>query len=138
MRHQTGTRSICCAANHSYQEFSIATLSCKVTCDVLITTGMVYILLSNRTQVRRTGTVLNLLVICAINCGTLNLAFAIFCVTLYREILLYASSFFIMIQLYFCAFISIIESRDNLRETPDRPEGVVVTLTRFKACMGVP
>ncbi|KAH9027099.1 hypothetical protein EDB85DRAFT_143935 [Lactarius pseudohatsudake] len=56
----------------SFQGFSIAIFSCKVLCDVLITFGMVYYLLSNRTQVRRTNSVLNLLAIYAINCGTLN------------------------------------------------------------------
>ncbi len=79
---------------HSYQELNIAILYCKVLCDVLITVGMVYYLLSNRTQVRRyvrvrtsqkrhysvytgslarTNNVLNLLAIYAVNCGTLNL-----------------------------------------------------------------
>ncbi|KAH9027111.1 hypothetical protein EDB85DRAFT_1893143 [Lactarius pseudohatsudake] len=43
-----------------------------VVCDALITTGMVYYLLSNRTQVRRTNNVLNLLAIYSINCGTLH------------------------------------------------------------------
>ena len=37
----------------SYQDLCIATLSCDILCDVLITFGMVYTLLSNRTQVRR-------------------------------------------------------------------------------------
>ncbi|KAI9453084.1 hypothetical protein BJY52DRAFT_865717 [Lactarius psammicola] len=122
-----------------FQEFSVATLSCKVFCDVLIAVGMVYTLLSNRTQVRRTNTVLNLLAIYAINCGTLHLAFAISCVTLlakYQEALIYAPSFFIMIRLYFCAFMSILNSRDNLRETLDGPEGVVVTLTQLQARTG--
>lgn len=121
-----------------FQEFSIATLSCKVLCDVLITVGMVYTLLSNRTQIRRTNTVLNLLAIYAINCGILNLVFAISCVALlakYRNALIYAPSFFIMIRLYFCAFMSILNSRDNLRETLDGPDGVT-TLTQFKARAG--
>ncbi|KAH8999885.1 hypothetical protein EDB86DRAFT_2828165 [Lactarius hatsudake] len=57
--------------------FFVATLSVKVLCDVLITVGMVYTLLTNRTRVRRTNSVLNLLAIYAVNCGTLHLAFAI-------------------------------------------------------------
>ncbi|KAI9448869.1 hypothetical protein BJY52DRAFT_1309941 [Lactarius psammicola] len=67
---------------HPSQELFIATLSCKVLCDILITVGMVYYLLRNRTQVRRTNNVLNLLAVYSINCGTLNLVFAISCVTL--------------------------------------------------------
>ncbi|KAI9453075.1 hypothetical protein BJY52DRAFT_864935 [Lactarius psammicola] len=122
-----------------FQDFSVATLSCKVLCDVLITVGMVYTLLSNRTQVRRTNSVLNLLAIYAINCGTLNLVFAISCVTLlakYRKTLVYVPSFFIMTRLYFCAFMAILNSRDNLREMLDRSECVVATLTQFKAHTG--
>ncbi|KAI9430266.1 hypothetical protein BJY52DRAFT_1344017 [Lactarius psammicola] len=142
-----------------FQDFSVATLSCKVLCDVLITVGMVYTLLSNRTQVRRYNkSVLNLLAIYAINCGTLNLVFAISCVTLvlftftsrvilltitppmklakYRKTLVYVPSFFIMTRLYFCAFMAILNSRDNLREMLDRSECVVATLTQFKAHTG--
>ena len=37
----------------SYQGFSIGALSCKVLCDILITVGMVYTFLTNRTQFRR-------------------------------------------------------------------------------------
>ncbi|KAH9075018.1 hypothetical protein EDB83DRAFT_2549620 [Lactarius deliciosus] len=52
--------------------FFVSALSCKVLCDALITTGMAYYLLSNRTQVRRTNNVLNLLAIYSINCGTIH------------------------------------------------------------------
>jgi hypothetical protein len=123
-----------------FQEFSIAALSCKALCDVLITVGMVYTLLRNRTQFRRTNNVLNILAIYAINCGTLSLAFAISCVALlakYQDTLIYTPSLFIMIRLYVCAFISILNSRDNLRETLEGPEGVVVaTLTQLNAPAG--
>ncbi|KAH9033529.1 hypothetical protein EDB85DRAFT_1112439 [Lactarius pseudohatsudake] len=61
----------------SFEGFFIATLACKVPCDVLIATGMVYYLLSNRSQVRRTNNVLNLLAIYSVNCGILHLVFAI-------------------------------------------------------------
>ncbi|KAI9452180.1 hypothetical protein BJY52DRAFT_949971 [Lactarius psammicola] len=121
---------------NSFRGLCIATLSCGVLCDVLITFGMVYNLLSNRTQVRRTNDVLNLLAIYAINCGTVTLVFAISCGVLlvkYRDALIWTPSFFIMIRLYFCAFMSILNSRDNLRETLDGPGGVVVTLTQLKA-----
>ncbi|KAH9004834.1 hypothetical protein EDB83DRAFT_2558479 [Lactarius deliciosus] len=125
--HQLGIR---------FQGLSIATLSCKVLCDVLITFGMVYYFLSNRTQVRRTNNVLNLLAIYAINCGTLHLVFAVSSVTLlakYRDTLVSTPSLFIMFRLYLCAFMAILNSRDNLRETLDGPGGVVTTLTQLKA-----
>ncbi|KAH9005784.1 hypothetical protein EDB86DRAFT_3070761 [Lactarius hatsudake] len=117
----------------------MATLGCKVLCDLLITSGMVHTLLYNRTQVRKTNNVLNLLAIYAINCGTLNLMFAISCVTLlatYRNAFLYAPSFFIMIRLYFCGFMSILNSRDNLRETLHGQEGAVTTFNLRNARKG--
>ncbi|KAH9040324.1 hypothetical protein EDB83DRAFT_1653975 [Lactarius deliciosus] len=123
--HESGSR---------FQELSIAALSCSVTCDILITFGMVYSLLSNRTQFRRTNNVLNLLAIYSINCGTLHLVFAVSCLTLlakYRDTLLYAPSIFAMSRLYPCAFMSILNSRDNLRETLDGPEDGVVTSTQL-------
>ncbi|KAI9448868.1 hypothetical protein BJY52DRAFT_296343 [Lactarius psammicola] len=101
---------------------------------------MVHTLLSHRSQVRRrTNNVLNLLAIYSINCGTLNLVFAISCVIMvskYRDTLIYAPFLFIMIRLSPCAFMSILNSRDNLRETLDGPEGVVATFTQLKARTG--
>ncbi|KAH8993023.1 hypothetical protein EDB92DRAFT_2114013 [Lactarius akahatsu] len=124
--HESGSR---------FQELSIAALSCSVICDILITFGMVYSLLSNRTQFRRTNNVLNLLAIYSINCGTLHLVFAVSCLTLlakYRDTLVYAPSIFAMSRLYPCAFMSILNSRDNLRETLNGPGGVVATFTQLK------
>ncbi|KAH8997075.1 hypothetical protein EDB86DRAFT_922643 [Lactarius hatsudake] len=115
-------------------EFSISSLAFKVLCDVLITVGMVYYLLSNRTQVQRINNVLNLLAIYSINCGTLHLVFSISCVTLIatsRDTLIYIPSLFIMVRLSLCAFMATLNSRDYLRETLDGPEGVV-TLTQLK------
>ncbi|KAI9435947.1 hypothetical protein H4582DRAFT_491393 [Lactarius indigo] len=110
----------------------IATLSVKVLCDVLITVGMVYTLLSNRSRVRRTNNVLNLLAIYAINCGILHLVFAISCVILFTRLqytLICTPSLFIMVRLSLCAFMAILNSRDNLRETLDGPGGFVSTFT---------
>ncbi|KAH9028815.1 hypothetical protein EDB83DRAFT_1799671 [Lactarius deliciosus] len=124
-----------------FRNLCIATLFCDVVCDVLITFGMVYNLLSNRTQVRRTNEVLNLLAIYAINCGTLTLVFAISCgisLVKYPDALIYTPSFFIMIRLYFCAFMSILNSRDNLRETLDRQEGIVITLRKAHTGTAIP
>ncbi|KAI9453080.1 hypothetical protein BJY52DRAFT_1225780 [Lactarius psammicola] len=111
----------------------------EVLCDVLITVGMVYYLLSNRTQFRRTNTVLNLLAAYAVNCGTLHLVFTICCVTMlakYGDTLIYVPFFFVMIRLSLCAFMSILNSRDNLRETLEGPGGIVSTLTQLNVHAG--
>ncbi|KAH9053225.1 hypothetical protein EDB87DRAFT_274862 [Lactarius vividus] len=124
---------------HFLQELTIASLSCKALCDVFITSGMVYYLLSNRTQVRRTNNVLSLLAIYSINCGTLHLAFAISSVALlakYPNALIYVPSLFIMYRLSLCAFMAILNSRDNLRERLDGPGGVVATFTQLKVRTG--
>ncbi|KAH9028801.1 hypothetical protein EDB84DRAFT_258687 [Lactarius hengduanensis] len=100
---------------------------------------MVYYLLSNRTQVRRTNNVLNLLAIYSINCGTLHLAFAISSVILfakYRDELLYIPPLLITYRLSLCAFMAILNSRDDLRERLDGPGGVVTTFTQFKVRTG--
>ncbi|KAI9435939.1 hypothetical protein H4582DRAFT_490911 [Lactarius indigo] len=110
----------------------LATLSFKVLCDVLITVGMVYTLLGNRSRVRRTNNVLNLLAIYTINCGILHLVFAISCVILFTRLqytLICTPSLFIMVRLSLCAFMAILNSRDNLRETLDGPGGFVFTFT---------
>ncbi|KAH8993024.1 hypothetical protein EDB92DRAFT_525312 [Lactarius akahatsu] len=102
-------------------------------CDVLITFGMVYSLLINRTQVRRKN-VLNLLAIHSLNCGALHLVFSISCLTLlakYRDTLVYVPCILVMTRLYPCAVMSILNSRDNLRDTLDGPEGVA-TITQLK------
>ncbi|KAF8266640.1 hypothetical protein EI94DRAFT_1732573 [Lactarius quietus] len=111
----------------------MATVSCNILCDVLITFGMVYTLLRNRTHVRRTNNVVNLLAIYAINYGTLNIVFTISSITLYAKYpntLIYTPPSFIMIRLYFCAFVAILNSRDNLRETLGKRGGVVITFTQ--------
>jgi len=114
----------------------VATQSCEVLCDLLITFGMVYALLSNHTLVRRTNNVLNMLSIYTVNCGILNLAFSIPSIILLSKYPLdftYAPTSFIMVRLYFCAFMAILNTRDNLREMLDGPDVVVATFTNLKA-----
>jgi len=119
--------------NTSFQNIFIASISCDLVCDFLITCGMVYTLLRNRTRVRRTNDVLNLLAIYAINCGILNLIFSISGIILVvrdRDSLIYTVPSYIMIRLYFCAFMSILNTRDYLRETLDGSGLVMSTFTQ--------
>jgi len=108
-----------------FRDIYIATLSCDLFCDVLITFGMVYTLWRTRirTPFRSTKNVLTHLAIYTINCGTLNLVFTISTIVLlvvYRDALIYVVPSLIVIQLYFCAFMAILNSRDNLRATLNR------------------
>ncbi|KAI0247785.1 hypothetical protein BJV78DRAFT_1285288 [Lactifluus subvellereus] len=119
-----------------FQKYSVPTLSCKVLCDLLITVGMVYTLLSKRTQVRRTNNVLKLLSIYMINCGTLNLVSTVCCLVLlvkYPSADIYILFFFIMTRLNFCGFMAILNTRDSLRETLEGPDNAVLTFSHLKA-----
>ncbi|KAH9169118.1 hypothetical protein EDB89DRAFT_2073314 [Lactarius sanguifluus] len=119
----------------NFDGFLIATLACKIPCDVLITTGMVYYLLRNHTQVRRTNNVLNLLAIYSVNCGTLHLVFSVVCVTLfakYPDTLIYTSSLFIMFRLYLCAFMAMYVI------TLDGSGGVVATFSQLRVRADTP
>ncbi|KAH9169404.1 hypothetical protein EDB89DRAFT_1908565 [Lactarius sanguifluus] len=136
----------------SYQGLCFAGLSCKVLCDALITTGMVYYLLSNRTQVRRTNNVLNLLAIYSINCGTLHLVFSVVCLTSVqptftlclwsninslnevRQVSRYAHICPVLLLHVSAQFL--LNSRRYLRETLHGPEGVVATFTQLTVRTG--
>ncbi|KAI0297496.1 hypothetical protein B0F90DRAFT_890175 [Multifurca ochricompacta] len=50
-----------------------------IPCNALITISMVYNLVRNRNDIKRTNTALNLLSFYAINCGALNLVFSVIC-----------------------------------------------------------
>jgi len=124
----------------SYMKYSISSLACKILCDFLITVGMVYTLLRKRSFVRRTNSTINLLAVYMVNCGTLNLVSTISCLILrvrYPGTLTFVPLFFIMVRLYFCAFMAILNSRDGLRETLNGPDNAIVTFSQFKARHGI-
>ncbi|KAI9448871.1 hypothetical protein BJY52DRAFT_1228105 [Lactarius psammicola] len=118
----------------------------SVLCDVLITFGMVYTLLSNHTQVRRTNNVLNLLAIYVINCGTLHFIDSLNeacqvsrCAHTCTVPLHHDSTLSLRIHVHSSDprhSNSVLNSRDNLRETLDGPEGVVTTLTQLEVRTG--
>jgi hypothetical protein len=119
-----------------FRNIWIATMSCDLLCDVLITFGMVYAVLINRIPFpnRSSNSVLNLLAIYAINYGTLNLVFTLSGIILlvtYQDTLIYLVPSFIVIRLYFCAFMAILNSRDNLRARLNRQEIVLGTIPNF-------
>ncbi|KAF8274289.1 hypothetical protein EI94DRAFT_847837 [Lactarius quietus] len=92
------------------QSIFISLLSFDVVCDFLITCGMVYTLLRNRSRIRRTNNVLNVLAIYAINCGILNLIFSISGIILViwdRDAFIYTVPLYIVIRLYSCAFMAM-------------------------------
>ncbi|KAH9049430.1 hypothetical protein EDB84DRAFT_1574234 [Lactarius hengduanensis] len=98
----------------------VAGLSMQVVCDLTITTSMVYYLLSrHETVVKRANlATTTVLALYCINSGALTLVFAITCFATFvrfTHTLIYAPFFFILVRLYACAFMAILNSRSRLR-----------------------
>ncbi|KAH9068353.1 hypothetical protein EDB83DRAFT_2551315 [Lactarius deliciosus] len=98
----------------------IAGLSIQVACDLTITTSMIYYLLSqHETVVKRANlAITTVLALYCINSGALTLVFAIIGLATFvrfTHTLIFAPFFFILVRLYPCAFMAILNSRSNLR-----------------------
>ncbi|KAI0258262.1 hypothetical protein BC834DRAFT_975329 [Gloeopeniophorella convolvens] len=115
--------------------FGASALGLEVACGIFITASMVYYILQQRTNVKRTNRALHLLTLYIVNSGALNLLFATTCLITYvryAKTLIYAPFFFILVRLYACSFMTILNSRDHVRERLGiNGEGrTVVTITR--------
>ncbi|KAJ7739501.1 hypothetical protein B0H14DRAFT_2990829, partial [Mycena olivaceomarginata] len=99
--------------------FSLAALTFETACNILISGSMVYLLARNRTGFSKTNRAVNMLIAYMLNSGLLVAIFAVSClVTFLTSIttLIYGLFFFILIRLYGCSFMSILNSRDSVRE----------------------
>ncbi|KAI9437006.1 hypothetical protein H4582DRAFT_374568 [Lactarius indigo] len=97
-----------------------AGLSIQVACDLTITASMVYYLLTrHETVVKRANlAITTVLALYCINSGALTLVFAITCLATFvrfSHTLIYAPFFFILVRLYACAFMAVLNSRGRLR-----------------------
>ncbi|KAJ6532152.1 hypothetical protein DFH09DRAFT_1182737 [Mycena vulgaris] len=95
------------------------TLSITVACDVLIASAMVYHLLRNKTGFHKTGKAINLLVAYSLRSGAITMTFAICGLVIFvcfPTALIYLPFFFILVRLYALSFMSILNSRDHVRE----------------------
>ncbi|KAH9043598.1 hypothetical protein EDB84DRAFT_1471810 [Lactarius hengduanensis] len=116
----------------------LSCLSLEVACGVFITVGMVYYVLQQRSGAKRTKRVVNLVILYIVNSGALNLVFASTCLITYVKFpttLIYAPSFFVLVRLYVCSFITILNSRVNVRS---RLRRTVVTITHEQVVDGHP
>ncbi|KAI0247792.1 hypothetical protein BJV78DRAFT_892490 [Lactifluus subvellereus] len=98
--------------------YGATVLGLEVVCGVFITVSMVYYILQQRSGIKRNNQVLNLVILYIINSGALNLVFATACLVTYLifpKTLIYAPFFFILIRLYPCSFLTILNSRVNVR-----------------------
>jgi len=121
------------AQNTPSVPYGASSLALEVVCGVLITTSMVYYILQQRSGVKKTNRVLNLVVLYVINSGALNLVFATACLITYvkyPKTLIYAPFFFILVRLYPCSFMTILNSRVHIRSRLRGTEGrTIVTIT---------
>lgn len=114
--------------------YGASSLALEVICGVFITSGMVYYILKQRSGIKRSNRVLNLVILYIINSGGLNLIFATACLITYvkyPKTLIYAPFFFLLIRLYPCSFMTILNSRVHLRSKLRGGEGrTLITITQ--------
>ncbi|KAH9041646.1 hypothetical protein EDB85DRAFT_1371062 [Lactarius pseudohatsudake] len=97
-----------------------AGLSIQVACDLTITASMVYYLRTRHdTVVKRANlAITTVLALYCISSGALTLVFAIACLATFVRLthtLIYLLFFFILVRLYSCAFMAVLNSRGRLR-----------------------
>ncbi|KAI0297491.1 hypothetical protein B0F90DRAFT_887747 [Multifurca ochricompacta] len=120
------------AKNTPSLPYGVSTLALEVICGAFITVSMVYYILQQRSGIRRTNRVLKLVTLYIINSGALNLVFATTCLITYvhyPKTLIYAPFFFILIRLYPCSFMTILNSRVNVRSRLRGEGPTIVTIT---------
>ncbi|KAF7356176.1 hypothetical protein MVEN_00948600 [Mycena venus] len=99
--------------------YSTSALSFETACNILISGSMVYLLARNRVGFTKTNRAVNSLIAYMLNSGLLIMIFAISCLATFitsTTTMVYGMFFFIDVRLYGCSFMSILNSRDSLRE----------------------
>ncbi|KAH8977198.1 hypothetical protein EDB92DRAFT_842595 [Lactarius akahatsu] len=98
----------------------IAGFSIQVACDLTITANLSYVLSDCRPTCpsRANFTITTVLVLYCISSGALTLVFAIAClatIVRFTYTLIYVLLFFVLVRLYACAFMAVLNSRSRLR-----------------------
>jgi len=125
----------------SYQEvttqvpIAVASLSLQVACDLTITITMVYYLLT-RTTMKRTIAATTTLALYFITSGALTLVLSIANLIVFirfSDTLIYTPFYFVLVRIYFCSFMAILNSRDRIRSklAGDAENGVFITISRL-------
>ncbi|KAJ6520521.1 hypothetical protein C8R45DRAFT_955476 [Mycena sanguinolenta] len=103
----------------SVVSMEVASLAVEMACDMLIAGGMVFTLMRNKSEFVNTNRAINTLVTYTVKSGVLNLMFAVCSLVSWitsTKTLIYAPFFFVLTRLYGCSFMSILNSRDHVRE----------------------
>ncbi|KAI0262481.1 hypothetical protein BC834DRAFT_891571 [Gloeopeniophorella convolvens] len=120
---------------HSHIRFFIATIAMQAACDIIITTSMVCYLMQNRTSVPRTNSVLNMLALYIISCGTLTALSGVTClitISIFEHNWIYVPFYILQVRLYSCSFMSVLNSRDHIRQKFMGSDGGVITMSQLQ------
>ncbi|KAF7330190.1 hypothetical protein MVEN_02456000 [Mycena venus] len=99
--------------------YSTSALAFEVACDVLIAGAMIYHLLRNKTGFHKTDTAINLLVTYSLSSGAIATLFAICSLVTWitsPTTLIYALFYFVLVRVYGLSFMSLLNSREHVRE----------------------
>ncbi|KAJ7358014.1 hypothetical protein DFH08DRAFT_932332 [Mycena albidolilacea] len=99
--------------------YSTSALAFEVACDVLISSAMIYHLFKNKTGFEKTNKAINLIVAYSVNSGVVTMIFAIASLVTWltsTTTLIYAPFFFVLVRFYGLSFMSILNSREYIRE----------------------
>ncbi|TFK69941.1 hypothetical protein BDN72DRAFT_896846 [Pluteus cervinus] len=103
-----------------------------ITCDIVITFGMVLNLCRSRTSVRRTNQCLSSLVVLTLNTGLITVILAIVALisfyTLAPNVLLYIAIELTLPRCYVNSFLATLNSRDSLREQLKPNNSILITI----------
>lgn len=119
--------------------YGATALSLEVAGGLFITVSMVYYVFKQRSGTKRSSRVANLVILYIVNSGALNLVFASTCLITYVMLpttLIYAPSFFILVRLYVCSFITILNSRVHVRSRLRGDRHTVVKITHEQVIDG--
>jgi len=103
----------------------------EVACDVLISFSMVYYLWHSRSGLTKTNRAINLLVIYIINSGVLMLIFAVCSLIMWTvspNNLIYAPFFWVLLRVYGCSFMSMLNSREHVRQQLNGTDNAMITI----------
>ncbi|SJL01716.1 uncharacterized protein ARMOST_05039 [Armillaria ostoyae] len=99
--------------------YGVSALACEVVCDTIITASMVYYLRKSESGIPSSNKVLRILMHYMVNTGALTTAMAIATVigwAVTPDELIDITFYVVMVRLYPCSFLAILNSRSYLRD----------------------
>ncbi|KAF8187610.1 hypothetical protein K438DRAFT_1972750 [Mycena galopus ATCC 62051] len=114
--------------------FSTSSLAFEACADILIAGAMTYYLNNNIARYFRTNKIINLLVLYSVNSGAITMLLAIACLVAWaasNTTLIEGLFFWLLVRFYALSFMSILNSREHIREQMDEPSRGILTFPSF-------